>query len=64
VVYDAGLAIGPKLSSTIRGGDWYWPCARSKALVDIQSRLPEIDLGEKDQVVWDSRGANFNSSET
>jgi hypothetical protein len=54
-VYDAGSAIGPKLSSIIKGGDWYWPCTRSEALVEIQSRLPEIDLGEMDLAVWDSK---------
>jgi hypothetical protein len=32
--------------------------------VEIQSRLPEIDLGEFDQVVWYSKGGNFSSSET
>jgi len=32
--------------------------------VEIQSRSPEIDLGEFDQVVWDSKGGNFSSSET
>jgi hypothetical protein len=51
VVYDAGSAIGPKLSSIIKGWDWYWLCAKSEALVEIQSRLPEIDLGENDQAV-------------
>jgi len=44
-VYDAGSAIGPKLSSIIRNGEWYWPSARSNNLVEIQSRLPEVAIG-------------------
>jgi hypothetical protein len=32
--------------------------------VEIQSRLPEIELGEIDQVVWDSKGGTFSNSET
>lgn len=63
VMYDAG-PIGPKLSSIIRGGNWYWSSARSEALVEIQSRLLEIELGGIDQVVWDSKGGSFSSSET
>jgi hypothetical protein len=55
-VYDASSAIGPKLSSIIRG-DWYWPSARSEALVEIQSRLPETKLEEIDQVVWTQKEA-------
>jgi hypothetical protein len=27
MVYDAGSAIGLKLSYIIRGGNWYWPNA-------------------------------------
>jgi len=55
-VYDASSAIGPKLSSIIRG-DWYWPSARSEALVEIQSRLPETKLEEINQVVWTQKEA-------
>jgi hypothetical protein len=45
---DAGHSIGPKLSSIIRRGDWYWPHARLDALVEIQSSLLEIEIGEAD----------------
>jgi len=51
VVYDAGPSIGPKLSSIIRCGEWYWPQARSNDLVVIQSLLPDIEIGEVDQSV-------------
>ncbi|XP_062158796.1 uncharacterized protein LOC133866284 [Alnus glutinosa] len=64
VMYDAGPSIGPMLSSIIRDGDWYWTSVRSEALVDIQSRLPKVILGEVDKAVWDSKNGEFSSSET
>lgn len=42
---DAGHSFGPKLSSIIRRGDWYWPHARLDAFEEIQSRLLEIKIG-------------------
>jgi hypothetical protein len=47
-IYDAGHSIGPKLSSIIRNGEWLWKSARSDSLVEIQSRLPEIPIGNAD----------------
>jgi len=64
VVYDAGPSIGPKLSSIIRGGEWYWSQARFDDLVVIQSKLPDIELGEVDQPVWASKNGEFSSAET
>jgi hypothetical protein len=52
--YDAGCAIGPKLSTIILDGEWYWPSARSDKLVEIQSRLPEVVLANEDLPVWKS----------
>jgi hypothetical protein len=63
VMYDASLSIGPKLS-IIRRDDWFWPHARSEAIVEIQSRLHEVELGEADQPVWDSRSSKFFSADT
>ncbi|XP_062145358.1 uncharacterized protein LOC133852602 [Alnus glutinosa] len=48
VVYDAGFSIGPKLSSIIRNGEWYWKSVRSNSLAEIQSRLPKILIGSED----------------
>jgi len=48
VVYDASPSIGPKLSSIIRCGKWYWPQARSDDLVVIQRLLPDVEIGEVD----------------
>jgi hypothetical protein len=39
------------LTFIIGGDNWYWRNARSKASVEIQSRLPEIELGKANQVV-------------
>jgi hypothetical protein len=64
IVYDAGPSIGPMLSSIIKSRDWFWPHARLEAIVDIQSRLPEIDFGEVDQPVWDTKSGVFSSAET
>jgi hypothetical protein len=63
-MYDAGHSIGPKLSSIIRRGSWFWPNARSEALVEIQSRLPEVLIGEVDQPIWGTKGGVFSCAET
>jgi hypothetical protein len=63
-VYDAGHGIGPKLDSIIKNGFGYWPSARSDAIVAIQSRLPEVELGGLDQAIWDSKSGQFSNAET
>lgn len=64
VVYDASCVIGPKLSSIIRDGEWYWPSARSDQIVEIQSRLPEMVIGSKDLPVWNTNKGNYSSADT
>jgi hypothetical protein len=63
-MYNAGPSIGPKLSSNIRRGDWFWPHIRLKAIVEIQSRLHEVELAEANQSIWDSRSGKFSSADT
>jgi hypothetical protein len=63
-VYDAGRDIGPKLSSIIRNGEWYWPSARSDNLVEIQSRLPEVVIGGDDLPVWKGSKGVYSCAET
>ncbi|XP_062158862.1 uncharacterized protein LOC133866371 [Alnus glutinosa] len=63
-VYDAGRAIGSKLSSIIRNGEWYWPSARSDNLVDIQSRFPEVAIGVEDIHVWKASKEVYSCAET
>jgi len=41
-----------KLDSILRNGIWRWKPAHSDALVEIQSRLPEVHLGLIDKPIW------------
>jgi hypothetical protein len=52
ILYDADRSIGPWVSSIIREGEWFWPRARFDQLVQIQSRLFEVSIGEEDLSVW------------
>ena len=65
VVYDAHSRLEARLSSVLVNGGWCWSPARSDDLVDIQSRLHEIPLGECDKVIWSaSKNGSFVSSAT
>ncbi|XP_062147729.1 uncharacterized protein LOC133856689 [Alnus glutinosa] len=55
--YDAGHNIGPMLSSIIKNGEWHWKSARSERLVEIQCRLPDISIGNKDTPIRKSSTA-------
>jgi hypothetical protein len=63
-IYDARSYAGAKLSSIIRDRDWFWPCARFGSLVELQSRLPEVDIGIEDLPIWNSRNGVYSCSET
>jgi hypothetical protein len=63
-VYDAGSCLDAQVSSIIRNGDWFWPCARSDILVDIQVKLFEVAIEETDLPVWNSRSGVYNCFET
>jgi hypothetical protein len=64
-VYDAQSNLKAKLSSVILNGDWYWRPARSDALVEIQSKLHEVDFGPSDTPVWTvSKNGSYVSFET
>jgi hypothetical protein len=52
VVYDAHSSREARLSSVLSNGNWCWSPARSDSLVEIQSRLPEVLLGESDKPIW------------
>jgi hypothetical protein len=64
VVYDAGSSIGAKLSTIIRNGDWFWPAARPDHLVDLQSKLPEVEIGDYDLPVWNCKKGKYACSKT
>jgi hypothetical protein len=36
-------AVSMMLSSV---GEWYWPYARSDRIVELQSKLPEVEIGD------------------
>jgi hypothetical protein len=63
-IYDAGCYAGAKLFFIIRDQYWFWPYARSDTLVEIQSRIPEIDIGDKDLPIWKSRNGVYSCSGT
>jgi len=63
-VYDAGSSLDAKLSTVIRNGDWFWPYARSDKLVELQIKLPEVDIGEVDLPVWHSRTGKYACVDT
>jgi len=64
VIYDAGSSVNAKLSTIIRNGDWYWPFARSDNIVELQSKLPEVVIGDNDQPVWKCKQAIYVCSAT
>jgi hypothetical protein len=65
VIYDSQSRVDAKLSFVLLNGEWCWKPARSDDLVDIQSRLPEIQLGDSDKPVWTiARNGAYVSSDT
>jgi hypothetical protein len=59
VVYDAQSRLEAKLSTILINGDWCWCLARFDALVEIQSRLPEIKIGVCDKPIWSASRKGF-----
>lgn len=50
-VYDAQSHKDARLSTVLSNGCWAWRPARSDSLVEIQSRLPEVLIGECDKLI-------------
>lgn len=63
VIYDSGFHTNAKLYSIILNGDWFWQGVRSEALVEIQSKLPGIQIGGKDTPLWLSKKGTFSCAE-
>lgn len=63
-MYDARSNVGARVSSIIRDGDWFWPAARSNNIVQIQSRLPEVQISEADLPIWNSKNGIYSCAET
>jgi hypothetical protein len=52
IIYDSNSQLEAKLDYVINQGNWCWCPARSDDLVAIQSKLPEVPIGEIDKPVW------------
>jgi hypothetical protein len=52
LIYYAASSFDAKVSSVIQNKEWHWRPARSEELVDIQSKLCQIQFKECDRVVW------------
>lgn len=48
IVYDTGSNLDARVSSVLIDRHWAWPPARSDILVEIQSRLFDVAIGERD----------------
>jgi hypothetical protein len=59
IVYDYGIGIDARVSFVLQNGNWVWPSARSDHLVDIQIRLPGIELGDVEVPVWKSKSGFY-----
>jgi hypothetical protein len=65
IIYDSNSQLEAKLDSVIRQGNWCWCPARSDDLVAIQSKLPEVPIGEVDKPVWTiARSGSYVCSDT
>jgi hypothetical protein len=64
IVYDSGFPLHSKLEVVIKNGEWFWPLARSDALVEVQSKLHEIELGAADLAVWNAKNGQYNRADT
>jgi hypothetical protein len=58
VVYDAHSKADAKLSSVIREGNWLWAPACFDALMEFQSKLSLIEIGES--ILYTLRVRGFN----
>jgi hypothetical protein len=65
VVCDAHSKIEAKLSTVLKKENWNWRPAQSEDLVEIQSRLSLVEIGEKDVQKWViSKPGRYTNSET
>jgi hypothetical protein len=65
VIYDAHSWLDSRLDSILSNGIWCWKPALSEELVDIQSQLPEVQLGSVDKPVWTiARKDSYVSADT
>lgn len=63
VIYDAGSHKEAKVSSIIRNGNLFWHGARSDSIVAIQSKLPEVVIGDADMPLWNSKKGVYSCAD-
>jgi len=64
IVYDSGIPLNAKLDAIFKNGDWFWNSTRFDALVKIQSQLHDVEIGDADMAVWDSRNVKYSCADT
>ncbi|XP_062152014.1 uncharacterized protein LOC133860417 [Alnus glutinosa] len=64
IVHDSGFPLHAKLDVIMKNGAWFWPYARSDDLVEIQSQLHTVEVGDADEPVWNSRSGIHKCSDT
>ena len=65
VIYDTHSKVEARLDSIIQNNQCYWPTAHSDHLVNIQSRLCMVPIGDEDKPKWNaSKTGMFSNSDT
>ena len=65
IIYDATSTFNAKVSSVLRNKEWVWRPARSENLVEIQSKLSQIQIMDYDRAIWSiSASGNFSCAAT
>ncbi|XP_062145417.1 uncharacterized protein LOC133852669 [Alnus glutinosa] len=65
IVYDSQSRLDSRLDSVIQNGNCCWKPARSDSLVEIQSKLFEIQFRVADKPIWTIfRSGSYSSSDT
>lgn len=65
IIYDSQSSLEAKMNYVIRNGRWSWRPTRSEELVDIQSKPPDVPLGNVDKPIWTlSRKGVYVSADT
>jgi hypothetical protein len=64
IVHDSGFSLQSMIDVIIKNRDWFWPYARSDTLVEVQSTLHEVEIGNVDLPMWNSTRGKYNCADT
>jgi hypothetical protein len=64
IVYAIRRSLDAQLSFVIKNGKWSWLPARSDTLVEIQNRLFDVYIGDRDIPVWSSKNWVYSCTDT